>query len=66
MPQNIKLGIKENLNQFILLVIINAFVGSMVGLERTLLPLLATDTFHIASTTAILSFIISGGVMADF
>jgi MFS family permease len=63
---NITLGLKANLNQFILLVIINAFVGAMVGLERTLLPILAKDTFQIASTTAILSFIISFGVVKAF
>jgi MFS family permease len=44
-----------------LLVVINAFVGGMVGLERAVLPLLAEHDFHIASRTAILSFIITFG-----
>jgi hypothetical protein len=48
-----KLRLKENLNQFVLLIFVNAFVGSMVGLERTLLPLLAKDKFSIGSLMAI-------------
>ena len=57
-----KLGLKENWQQFSLLVLVNAFVGSMVGLERTVLPLLAEDAFGVASRTAILSFIAAFGV----
>ncbi|GMQ82810.1 MAG: hypothetical protein BMS9Abin05_2273 [Rhodothermia bacterium] len=57
-----KLGLKENWHQFSLLVLVNAFVGSMVGLERAILPLLAEDAFGVASRTAILSFIITFGV----
>jgi len=57
-----KLGLKENWQQFSLLVLVNAFVGSMVGLERTILPLLAEDAFGVASRTAILSFIVTFGV----
>jgi len=57
-----KLGLKENWKQFSLLVLVNAFVGSMVGLERTVLPLLAEDAFGVASRTAILSFIATFGV----
>lgn len=52
-----KLGLKENWQQFTLLVIVNAFVGGMVGMERSILPQLATFEFHIAAKTAILSFI---------
>ena len=57
-----KLGLKENLTQFVLLVIINAFVGGMVGIERTIIPQFATDNFDISSKSAILSFIIAFGV----
>ncbi len=57
-----KIGLKENLLQFILLVIVNAFVGGMVGLERTIIPQYATDQFEISSKTAILSFIIAFGI----
>jgi MFS family permease len=59
----LRLGLRENLAQFSLLVLINAFVGGMVGLERSILPLLGRDVFHIASTTLVLSFIVSFGVV---
>ncbi|WP_114571258.1 MFS transporter [Exiguobacterium flavidum] len=55
------LGIKHNRRQFFLLVLINLFVGSMVGLERTILPILGEESFGIASTSAALSFIASFG-----
>lgn len=55
------LGLKPNLHQFALLVLVNAFVGGMVGLERTLLPLLAEDKFGINSSFAVLSFIAAFG-----
>jgi MFS family permease len=64
--QTIKLGLKENLSQFILLVIINAFVGGMIGLERSILPKIAEADFHIAAKTAILSFIIVFGIVKAF
>lgn len=54
---------RENWQQFTLLVVINGFVGGMVGLERTLVPLIASETFQLASTVAITSFIISFGVV---
>ena len=57
-----RLGLRENLGQFVLLVVINAFVGSMVGLERTVLPLLGEREFGLTSKTAITSFIVSFGV----
>lgn len=60
---NIKLGLKENWKQFFLLVIINAFVGGMVGLERTILPEIAEVDFGMAAKTGILSFIIVFGVV---
>src|SRR4030095_7666492 len=59
---DVKLGLKENWRQFTLLVIINAFVGGMVGLERSILPRIADVEFHIAAKTAILSFIIVFGI----
>ena len=59
----IKLGLKENRRQFILLVIVNAFVGGMVGLERSILPGIAEAEFHIAAKTAVLSFIIVFGIV---
>ena len=62
-PGNISLGLKENWKQFTLLVIINAFVGGMVGLERSILPRIADVEFHIAAKTAILSFIIVFGIV---
>ena len=61
--KDIKLGLKENWRQFTLLVIINAFVGGMVGLERSILPRIADVEFHIAAKTAILSFIIVFGIV---
>lgn len=62
-PRNTRLGLKENWKQFTLLVIINAFVGGMVGLERSILPRIADVEFHIAAKTAILSFIIVFGIV---
>ena len=59
--KNVQIGIKENLLNFILLVVTNFFVGSMVGLERTLLPIIGEEDFGLASTSAALSFIISFG-----
>ena len=58
----VRLGLRENLGQFALLVLINAFVGAMVGLERTVVPLLGEQEFGLASKTAIMSFIVSFGV----
>ena len=48
--------------QFVLLLIVNACVGGMVGLERTVVPLIGSETFHLASATLITSFIVSFGV----
>jgi MFS family permease len=60
---SIQLGLKENWRQFSLLLIVNAFVGGMVGLERTILPKLAAEEFNIVATSLILSFIIVFGVV---
>ena len=62
MNNKVKLGLKENRIQFIILVIVNAFVGGMVGLERTIFPKFAEIEFNVASKTAILSFIIAFGI----
>jgi MFS family permease len=59
----IRLGLRANWQQFTLLVLINAFVGGMVGLERAVLPLLAEQEFNVASRTVILSFIVSFGIV---
>ncbi len=56
------LGLRPNLGQFLLLVLINAFVGAMVGLERTVIPLIATRQFGLASASAATSFIVAFGV----
>ncbi len=61
--KNVTLGLKENWKQFTLLVIINGFVGGMVGLERSILPQIAEQEFAIAAKTAILSFIIVFGIV---
>ncbi len=60
--RHVRLGLRENLAQFSLLVLINAFVGAMVGLERTILPLIAEKEFGLTSRTIILSFIVSFGI----
>lgn len=57
-----KLGLKENWKQFTILVIVNVFVGGMIGMERTIIPKFAEIEFGIASKTAILSFIIAFGI----
>lgn len=62
MTENIKLGLKENWKQFTILVIVNAFVGGMVGMERTIFPQFAELEFGVASKTAIFSFITAFGI----
>ncbi len=59
---NVRLGLRENAGQFALLVVVNAFVGAMVGMERSILPVIAEQEFHLAARTAILSFIVVFGV----
>jgi len=58
----IRLGLRENLGQFALLVLVNAFVGAMVGLERSILPAIAEQEFQLAARTAVLSFIVVFGI----
>ena len=59
---DIELGIRPNLRQFALLVVINAFVGATIGMERSILPALAEQEFHLTAHTAMLSFIVVFGV----
>ncbi len=59
---DVRLGIRANLAQFSLLVVVNAFVGAMVGLERAILPAIAEQDFQLAAKTAVLSFIVVFGV----
>jgi MFS family permease len=58
----LRLGLRANLGQFTLLVLVNAFVGAMVGMERTILSPIAERDFHLAAKTAVLSFIVVFGV----
>lgn len=62
MAKEIKLGLGNNWKQFLLLVIVNVFVGGMVGLERTILPQLAEDIYDLEAKTVILSFIVIFGI----
>jgi len=59
----IKQGLRQNLGQFIILIIVNAFVGSMIGLEQTVVPLIGSNEFGIDSNAIILSFIASFGLV---
>lgn len=58
----VELGLRKNWRQFTILIIINAFVGGMIGLERTIIPQIAEADFDLAGKTAILSFIVVFGV----
>jgi MFS family permease len=62
MTKHIQLGLKENWKQFTILVVVNAFVGGMIGMERTIFPQFAELEFGVASKTAILSFITAFGI----
>jgi MFS family permease len=59
---SVELGIRRNLAQFSLLVLVNAFVGAMVGMERSILPALAEHEFRLAAKSAVLSFIVVFGL----
>ncbi|HTO14963.1 MAG TPA: MFS transporter [Edaphocola sp.] len=59
--EKVQLGLKENLSQFIILLLVNAFVGGMVGMERSIFPQFANEEFGIFSKSAILSFITAFG-----
>ncbi len=58
----IRLGLRENLGQFSLLVLVNAFVGAMIGMERSILPAIAQEEFQLAAKSAVLSFIVVFGL----
>ena len=58
----VQLGLRENLGQFSLLMLVNAFVGAMVGMERSILPAIAEQEFHLVARGAVLSFIVVFGV----
>jgi MFS family permease len=58
----VRLGLRANLGQFALLVVVNAFVGAMAGMERSILPVIAEREFQLAARTAVLSFIVVFGV----
>ncbi|WP_106408945.1 MFS transporter [Burkholderia puraquae] len=62
----VALGLRENWRQFALLVLVNAFVGGMVGIERTVVPLIGSEQFHLESTVLITSFIVSFGLVKAF
>src|SRR5213593_4659092 len=62
-PSPVRLGLGANWRQFTLLVVINAFVGAMVGLERTVVPLIAQADFGLVSKTVVLSFLVSFGIV---
>lgn len=59
--RRVELGLRENAAQFSLLVAVNAFVGLMVGLERSVLPLIGRQSFHLSSSTAVLTFLVAFG-----
>ena len=62
-PRRITLGLKANLNQFLILVLVNGFVGAMIGLEQTVVPLIGKNDFGIESNAIIVSFIASFGAV---
>jgi hypothetical protein len=61
-PPEVRLGLRENVAQFALLVVVNAFVGAMVGLERSTLPLIGAEDFGLGSSAAVLSFVVAFGL----
>lgn len=61
-PQ-LRLGLKPNINQFLLLILVNAFVGAMIGLEQTVVPLLGKEEFGLESNVLVLSFIATFGIV---
>jgi MFS family permease len=59
----LRLGLRPNINQFLLLILVNAFVGAMIGLEQTVVPLLGIVEFGLESNFLVLSFIASFGIV---
>jgi MFS family permease len=62
-PDTLKLGLRPNIRQFLILVLVNAFVGAMIGMEQTVVPLIGKDDFGIESNAIIVSFIASFGAV---
>jgi MFS family permease len=62
-PISIRLGLRPNINQFLLLILVNAFVGAMIGLEQTVVPLLGKEEFGLESNVLVLSFIATFGIV---
>ena len=60
---SIELGLKPNINQFLLLILVNAFVGAMIAIEQTVIPILGKEEFDLESNALILSFIASFGLV---
>ena len=65
-PATVRLGLRENAAQFSLLVLVNACVGATVGTERSILPLIADQEFHLAARIGVLSFVIVFGITKAF
>ena len=61
--RSISLGLRQNINQFSILVLVNAFVGAMIGLEQTVVPLIGRNEFGIESNSLMVSFIASFGAV---
>jgi hypothetical protein len=55
LPPQLRLGLKPNINQFLLLILVNAFVGAMIGLEQTVVPLLGKAEFGLESNVSTVS-----------
>src|SRR5881296_3384924 len=66
MTGHVRLGLRANARQFALLVALNALVGGMVGLERSVLPLVGRQDFGLSSTSAILTFVVAFGAAKAF
>ena len=66
MTGDVRLGLRANAQQFALLVALNALVGGMVGLERSVLPLIGEHDFGLTSTSAILAFVVAFGAAKAF
>lgn len=65
-PATVHLGLRENAAQFSLLVLVNACVGALIGTERSLLPLIADQEFHLAARMSVLSFVVVFGITKAF
>jgi hypothetical protein len=62
-PIPIRLDLRPNINQFLLLILVNAFAGAMIGLEQTVVPLLGKEEFGLEYNVLALSFIASFGIV---